>query len=263
MKLGSITVHMGWTIVVLLALLIGSLSVSWSSLPNIPNIVSIALGLSSLVLAMVAIVQALTGSNALLSSLTKIETAAQQAVTATSSVELAAQGLATKIGLIDEIPPSIHAIGKKLDDYSSLASQAAQAHGPLPVDGAKTQSAHTLLSMYKGGTNGTLIALYVAAKSSRSNKAFDPSDIFESKYIAGLVSGYLLALKFSGEISADYVNGSFSVSGFKTDNAESIFIAARADSSEFIARYVKAIDNFFDEEVTLNALSAEPAVSAG
>ncbi|WP_183252454.1 hypothetical protein [Brevundimonas basaltis] len=250
MKIDNIKTHMTWTIVILAALLIGSLSVSWSTLDEIPTIVSIALGLSSLAVAFIAIVQSLSGNSTLLSSLSKIESASQQAFTATKSVEAAALSLASKVSLFDELPQSVDAIGKKIDQFTLSASDASVSNSAPEKPEANADQAGrglNLVEMYNDGTNGTAIAMYMAAVGHQKNRSFDPFEAMESKYISGMINGYLIALKSSGAIKADFVDGKFHVRDMPMDDRDIIIKTAEGDENEFIKKLVGAANKHFAE----------------
>lgn len=236
--------HMGWTIALLAAALIGSLSVSWATLEQIPNIISIALGLSSLVLAMVAIMQAVSGGSNLQRSLGKIESAAEKALSATDSVKRAADDLTERSNQIDKIFPSIKELGSKIDSIQESVTPAITADsGSTP----NNQEDNDVDKMLNKGTIGTNVALYMALKSLETGKSFESAEVInDSPFVAGLVNGTLVSLRMTGNIDTEYVNGKIKILDLKEFTKAKINERLNSEHNrDFYHDYIDQIDNFF------------------
>lgn len=237
--------HMAWAIGVLAALLIGSLSVAWANLPAIPNIISIALGLSSLVLAIVAIIQAVHGGSTLHTSLGKIESASSKALEAMNAVKLTAENLDNRTNSLEKIPETMGHIKEKIDLLSSNNSPSYSEESKENTSNSEEFNANLF---YKESTTGTNIAIYTALMSLEKNKSFDSIDIFgKIPYIAGIVNGCLVTLMASKIIELDYVSGKMltrNLDKFPRDIIYDNFTESTKDTT--LHHLKKEIDEYFD-----------------
>lgn len=201
----NVKTHMAWAIAVLAALFIGSMAVEWATLEEVPTIISIALGLSSLVLAMVAIFQSMSAGSGLSQTLGKIDHAAERTTDASSALSAAASSLLTKAASIDRINPSLDALHERLSNAMSAASNVSnstpQEKGIHGVDTKDVQDIYDL------ATTGFNVAMYIAKLSFIRNKSFRTEDIIPYEYFAGTIMGYLVSLRAAGIIEMEYING--------------------------------------------------------
>lgn len=73
-------IHLIWIVGVLLTLLIGTLAVQWNGIPDLPGLISFAVGLASLILAVIAIFQTLTSTSNVEAALAAVRTTAEGAL---------------------------------------------------------------------------------------------------------------------------------------------------------------------------------------
>lgn len=233
---------MGWMIAVLSAMLVGTISVRWADLSQIQNIISIALGLSSLLLAIVAIIQAVSSGNTLTLSLGKIESAAERALRATEAVDSSAQILASKSSIFEQIHPSLTAIQERIDELSAVNSTKAD-----PKQHTSSSPKIGEGEIFAEGTTGSNVALYFAQKSFESGKSFDSIEVLpDQRYICGIVAGYLLALRASGIIKMHYNSGNMLVTDmgpFSSSEVDRHFI--ESTSANTLSDLKEKIDAYF------------------
>lgn len=240
---------MGWTICVLLALLIGSLSVSWATLKEIPNIISIALGLSSLVLAVIAIVQTLAGNGTLIQSLGKIESAADRALLATDAVSEAAETLSTRASILDMVPNRLTILDEKVSKIS-----AANAFGAPHSNSQKSPASRVIVNedrVFSKSIVGFNVAMYTALRSMEHSKAFNSSSMFPSNlYLAGMIHSFTVGLHSLDIISIEYDGGSVLVKDIGPFTSSKIISMMDSNARDTPgAKEIKdTVDSFFVEK---------------
>ena len=101
-------IHFCWTIAVLTAIIIILLAVKWSGIENLANTLNFALTLTSLVLAVIAIIYAIVANNAFAGTVSHIEIAAS-----------------TIRDMVKEIPDKLNVIAQKTSDMHQLIANAA------------------------------------------------------------------------------------------------------------------------------------------
>jgi len=244
MKVPNAKTHMGWAIAALAAMLIGSLSVSWSDLPNIPNIISIALGLSSLVLALVAIIQGVSGANNLLSSLAKIEGAAERALTATQAVDEAAEQLNAKAGTFDSATKSIESIRSEIAALNDSRSPATANDGHSV---SSNSAVYDQADIFEQGTVGSGLALYIALISFKHNKSFACVKMFtDNPFIGGLMEGYLVGLRSARIMDISYIDGSMLVRSLGPFSEKAILENISDEASKPISDLKASVEKYFE-----------------
>jgi len=154
------TVHFCWTIAVLTAIIIGILSAKPGTNDSIKDILTFEVSLASLVLALVAIVQALVSSGALSSVVGTIQSALEKIDQPAKDVSAAAELLATYSERIDV---RAEEIGRRLSSVN--AEQAIQISAT--DSGPKTKDRNDLLSRT---TRGGRVAYYACVRSFETKK---------------------------------------------------------------------------------------------
>jgi hypothetical protein len=185
-------VHAWYVTGILLALLIGTLSVKLNPGENLGAIVSFALGLSSLILAIVAIVQSLVGGSEVSKSLGDVRSAS-------AGIQTAAEDLKALAG---QVSGASQQIAQTQMDLAQSIREGSTSSGQTAPSTAPAACKIDLDSQSFGGA----IALYAAAKSVQTGKAFVMRDFFEGKdlVLPTFSEGYLNALIRSGVIKGDF-----------------------------------------------------------
>lgn len=259
-------IHSAWIIGILLAILIGSTSVDWNAIKDLPGIISFAVGLSSLILAVIAIFQTLSStgsveaslaavreategsarvSSELAASTAVIQQAASDAHAASSSAMAATSNFASiSATIIESNQAGAEAVLKLREEISSKGSE--------PVAQAPTASPQDLARNKKGSMGGTTVT-YAAIKSFETQKQFSFADIFlgdgdtswEQGYLAGLIDyGYLTLTRDSGKITVDSVN----VSDLVAERKRLKTRVYGGSSGKTFRRRIAQVDAFFDSD---------------
>lgn len=213
-------VNLLWTIGCLLICLIISVSVGWSKVPELVNIISVALSLSSLLLAIIAIVQSLISNDGLSGSISDIGRAANNILSTSSDLDKTMELFNSKVEQIYTMP-------KTLEDVKTTLNAMSLKTNPESTSINKPkheiiQRIDDIETIYKDGTKGGTMALYAALKSFETGKKFEYTDIFDDS-IGMYGDGYLGALKSSGILRASRDDdGKFSIDDIQPFSAEII-----------------------------------------
>lgn len=178
---------------ILLALLIGTLSVQWNGVGRLPEIISFAVGLSSLLLAIFAIIQSLTANTGAEATLGAVREAAADLKETASQIKYSAVDLK---GLSGTIYESSEANRKAITDLSSEIKSKSE---PL----ISNSEQDTIGSVTFGGGPVLMAALGSLTKSKPFNfdQIFprDDNTNYESGYISGLRTAKLLDFEREGD----------------------------------------------------------------
>lgn len=233
-----------WTIAVLAALLTGTLSVQWATVPGLPDIISLALSLASLLLAVVAIFQALTSNESLSRAVGHMIAAAESAKEATSNVELAGRNLASQVDGLSVIPGKIGEMSEKLKEISEANQKSSSSDGPT-ISG-KSSITLTVDDFFKVGTYGVDIGLYLALMSYKHKKFVIGNDVFDNAN-AEYYSAVISTLRATGIIKADLKSGKFLVRDLGLLSEDMIIGRANKEDAgaKFRKKQIEKIDAFF------------------
>jgi hypothetical protein len=131
-KRGCSPIHFYYIIGILVAIVIVLMSVDWGTNTTLANTLNFALGLTSLVLALVAIIYAFVANHSFSGTVTKIETAASSVKEETSRLEISLKALESAV---KEIPKSLNDISHGITETQKLiavSSQQAKQEPPPP-----------------------------------------------------------------------------------------------------------------------------------
>jgi hypothetical protein len=210
-------IHSVWIIGILVALLIGTLSVDWVGIKDLPGIISFAVGLSSLILAVIAIFQTLSStgsvesslsavreatassssaSNALTKSSEVIHRAATDAQTASAAALNAIVELKAAAGaILDSSAANINAIAELQESLKSKQSTVADDRPTVASSGEPKE--------FKKIAMGGAAILYAMALSLKKKRTFRTKDIFPADSSVQFEQGYIHALRDVGFASVE------------------------------------------------------------
>ncbi len=130
-------IHFGYIISILVAVIIALVTVKWSDIPTLANYLYFALGVASLVLAVVAIVYAFLANNSFNLTVAKLESAASAIQTETGILEKSVSGLAKRL---NEVPEALQLIEGKVSRTHALLEASSQQHKGEPQNQSKSAS---------------------------------------------------------------------------------------------------------------------------
>jgi hypothetical protein len=258
-------IHSAWIIGILLALLIGMASVHWNAIKDLPGIISFAVGLSSLVLAVIAIFQTLSSTNSVEGALSAVRQAAE-------GVGQVASELAANAGKItraaDDAQKASSSALQATAEYASvsgtlIASTEAgrQAISELREDMKVKQSTETThvharanpddepIGTVPMGANATLLVLTMAY---RTGKSFKLKNIFVDDNNLSYETGYIAALETAGLVETGLDEGVFTVKKLSSRILEAESFAERKYITEFTqelnAKRISQVQKYFAME---------------
>lgn len=239
-----------WIIGCLLACLIISISTGWAKVPELVNIISVALSLSSLLLAIIAIVQSLISNDGLSNSVSDIGRAANNVLSTSSDLDKTMTLFNSRVEQFYNMP-------KTLEDVKSTLNEMNLKNNPEPSSIKKqkhqiTQTIDDIEDIYKNGTKGGTMVLYAILKSFETGKRFEYTDIIDGE-IGMYGDGYLAALRSSGILKCHRENEKFIIDDISPFSAEIINSWVKrvtkegASAKNQFIDTVEKIDSFFKE----------------
>jgi hypothetical protein len=242
---------------ILAALFVGSLSVQWNAVKDLPGIISFALGLSSLLLAVFAIIQSITAGGSAESSLSAVREASNGVAAMLSDIEIATRDLRTVSDTMLQSSEAnrqeVLSLRNEIIPKSTTVEQLpGDRHTELPSalgDAAQAVASSNLLDSNRL-TFGSSGALYVAIRSFQIGKSFKLEDIFPDDVNTFYERGVLAGLHLASSIDIDGYEGRLIVTKYKGDPDADLRELADitftgVDAENYRAR-LKAIDRYFD-----------------
>ena len=120
-------IHFGYIVSILVAIIIVLLTVKWSDIPTLADHLNFALGITSLVLAIVAIVYAFFANNSFNVTVSKLESAATNIKDETSDLEKAVHGLELQL---KDIPDKLLSLEGQVSKTHALVEASSQQPKP-------------------------------------------------------------------------------------------------------------------------------------
>jgi hypothetical protein len=260
-----------WIIGVLLALLIGSTSVDWNSIKDLPGIISFAVGLSSLILAVIAIFQTLTSSSSVESALAAVR------MTAEDSMKTA-QSLTQSAVLVKQVAEDARGAAAKASEASAdFASKVAAVissneTGVAEVarlreqmelnrtESSKAKEVDQIVGDDRQGvpdifankiTLGGATATYIAVKSAQTGQKFNwrelrsliPTITYYTAYLAALDDLGLIQIKIAEDGFYQILSIDPRISDY-LERRKGLMFSAKEKQETFEKR-VAAIDTYF------------------
>jgi hypothetical protein len=120
-------IHFGYIISILVTIIIVLLTVKWSDIPTLADHLNFALGITSLVLAVVAIVYAFFANNSFNVTVSKLESAATTIKDETGDLEKAVHGLELQL---KDIPDKLLSLEGQVSKTHALVQASSQQPKP-------------------------------------------------------------------------------------------------------------------------------------
>ncbi|MBS0411173.1 MAG: hypothetical protein JSR86_14745 [Proteobacteria bacterium] len=190
----SIGVHGMWIIAILAVLVVSLVSVKAGPVDNLATILSFGVGLSSLILSILAIIQNFSMGP----SLAAVTTAGASVQTAGERLERVTSELSRRISSIDEVPKGLERLQATVDQLNSTQS-SLEVNPELPLEPLGGLVDFEKLSAVT--TAGGTIVWYALARALDAGRPFDFNDVFDVT-ISGYYNGYISGLR--GSFFIDY-----------------------------------------------------------
>jgi hypothetical protein len=216
-------IHASYIFFILIAVIIGLITVKWSGIPDLANLITFALTVTSLVLAVLAIGYSVYSNTSFTQNISTMTTAAQDVSKTATELSNMTGALSQKV---EVIPSRIELLEGKMSErfdlmllegglkksgqVENIESADAKGHDPQKIEDAVPIKYSTFLekSSYAG-----LLTLYCCIKAYKTKKAFNLKDYFKTidwgddSFYAGLLG----ALRSVGVIDFTVNEGIYNV----------------------------------------------------
>lgn len=184
--------HHRYIMGILAGLIVALLSINWSKVTGLPEMLNMALALSSLILAGLAIVYSFHTNGSLSNTLEKIEESSQNIKTTSQKVEQSNQDLKEKV---DSIPGAIYSVKETVDGYKNylddLILPFSTKESP-EEDTTITISETDLRKIVENLPRGVKHLLFMFHTFSKKHLAIDYSSFSDDKALS-FFHGYFLS----------------------------------------------------------------------
>lgn len=204
-------IHVGYVIGILLAIIVALTTVEWGGIRELVNYINFALTVSSLMLAVLAIIYAFVSNNSYAMNIGMLQAASREITVSSEEVKRATSALTERVA---GIPVAIEAMGRKFDEtqliLTSLASRTAASDSTVQSVDAEPKTLSDIPDRFLSGAPLMgLLSLYACAKSLEENKALDFTAL--AKYDKPLTDSYLfafaLAASYAGVVAFEDQEG--------------------------------------------------------
>lgn len=264
-------IHYRYIIGILVAVLVGFVSVDWADVKDLGQLIAFALTFASAILAVIAIFQALGSQDSLGRVSATLTASADKVDTATSSIENATRKL---IEHSEKVPSALGEMTSRLDRTEQLIlnlSKPAQAETSLSAAdlGVSQEASNKINEIFRYTTLGGDIAYYMCAKSFEKSRSFDPTAILEDGDGGRYVQGFLAGVRSSRFIEIELIDNTFSVKGlgpFKSPATILTKVASfverlESPDKELLASELNKVTKFFDSGDPKDQLPKQPQSS--
>lgn len=177
-------IHSFYILLILCSIIVGLISVKWAEIPQLVNYITFALTVSSLGLALLAIIYSMYSNTAFSQNISTLESNTNTLTTTSTKLSLATEELQAKMehipGIIKTVGEKVeatHALVTDLKTRSSLDTDSSQSNTDLTMT---TEIPESILSAFliRSSFNG-LLTLYIYSLSLKTNTPFSYDDVLE------------------------------------------------------------------------------------
>jgi len=265
------SLHFRYIVGILVAIIIFLCTKNFGNQDKLANALNFALGLTSMVLAILAIVYAFVANNAFAGTVSKIVSAAESIKAETVQLD---QSLRKVEAVVDSIPKSLAKIEGGIDKANQILESQPKAELPPPAkqDDAKVlEYAKAVIDRFMTSTswNGIKV-LYFCLMAAKEKKPYnlrdwttkDPSLSFDYAY------GFLVAAGSAGFVFLNDDNGVVRIHSLPEIVSERLMVEVNNRMTSGVrpkdwAAQVKIINNFFPMQAIYERINrAEPVQPA-
>jgi hypothetical protein len=257
--MNSSRVHVTYIIGILVSIIILLLTVKWAAIPDLVAYITFALTLTSLVLALLAIVYAFFSSASAGQQIATLRNASDELSRTAGAIGASAAELQNRVA---SIPPLFEEVGNKVSQTRDLvelltkqgaANEPAAIAKPIPKSSAPADTFAQFVA--RSSTAGTLL-LYAVAVAFERKAAFSLKDLVAKVPFTDYdyLFGYLVACHASGIVTTTTTKGIWNViemdSGLSSavKSAVQAMASAKGDAGSSIQKFASQyteIDKYF------------------
>jgi len=213
-------IHSFYILLILGSIIVGLISVKWAEIPKLVDYITFALTVSSLGLALLAIIYSMYSNTTFSQNISTLESSTSTLTSTSTQLSIATDELKSKV---ENIPGIIQSVGAKVEETHALVNdlklRSAQESVGTSSERVNIEESNeiseTVLSNFltNSSFNGLLI-LYIYCLSYRTNTPFSYKDLLE---LGGLDEdysfGYSIALGAANLIDFENKKGIWSIKG--------------------------------------------------
>lgn len=235
-----IKIHALYIISILITIIIALTTSKWGDNPRLVEYVNFFATLSSLVLAILAIVYAYLSNAAIAQSMNEIRSASDAISTTADDVSKAASDLRERV---EAIPPRLESFDTRFDELKSMMTSPKMDTAPKDE---KVLSDAAIDSFFEHVSLNGLLSVYGFYLAHSSKKPFVLSDLFQTAEhrFSDYANGVLVTLSTFGAVSHTEASGMHNITNLHP-------------------RIVTAMDSSFEELVQMGILSAQVGADEG
>lgn len=245
-----LVINLIWLSACLAACLVASISVSWAQIPALVNIISVALSIASLILAIIAIFQSLLSNEGTHRALSDIGNAASNILEVSNKLSQDTAIFKNHFTEFGSVPTTLEALKSQIAEINVKSTTPPAIDEKDKIAGDKTNSNDfSPFVAVSSATNGAIAALYILSKANGKNIGFESTDILDQNfgmYADGVIST-LIMTKFC---KIEKIEGKYfvrSIEPFKSGQIEARLdkVIETNKNPEFMIKIRDRVDKFF------------------
>lgn len=221
-------VHVTYVIGILIAVIISLVTVRWGSVPDLVNLLTFALTLTSIVLALLAIVYAFLSNTSLAQSLGQLGSVSNDVARSSESLAVSAQDLQGKIG---QIPAIMGKVSDQVAATHELVRGMSNQESAQVIDHHLETASRDGAAMVAIASPVGKVALLMAAGSFQQKRAFEMRRLCDETGFdmhREYIWGWMMALDAIGSIDIRVAKGVSTVVEYDEALLKAIMTAADA-----------------------------------
>ncbi len=229
-------VHAFYILLILLAVIIGLVTVKWNEIPNLPALITFALTVTSLVLALLAIIYAYVSNFSFQQTTAVLSRAADDVLKSAGEVRRATEQLGTQV---QGIPTLLKSVGERVEQtHTLLMEYSTKQASNVPIVEAGSVSSKDLAERFLTNSSVTgLFGLLAMKFSIEKKKTFSLAQFAERTAVgvSDYMYGFLVAGSSAGIVS--YSGGADDILGTELND----IVAAKLEGE--LVRHIQTLSD--------------------
>lgn len=244
-------IHYRYWIGILAGVCVAIASTIWMRSAELVTLIAFAGTLSSLILAVLAILISLQSNSSSQRTLHSLADAAGKIDTSAGDIRAAGDQLAL---LVSEVPAELSKMSDKLEKAQESwgkgreGVRAVLQENSEPAESTTSPQAESVADLIANSPPGGVLALYMVVRAHEEGKKFNPSQ-FMPDNLAGFARGYIRGIGAAGIVGIKYRIGKFEVADLKSLDASSVkeVVERLKSRNAYIRTNVPKIEAFFGD----------------
>jgi len=199
-----IKIHIIYIFGILISIIIGLITIKWGNVPNLVELFSFALTISSILLAILAIAYAVYSNTSFGQNISKLDTASNEIANSTKYLEEISNDLKNKF---NNIPSLLETLNEKTDSNQAILTELSRNNSELyqtPFIKYSAIEEDTIKKVVKNTSINGQYILYILKLAKDSNKEFTPQEIENNSDLnKDFIAGFITPLQSLGLIKLE------------------------------------------------------------